>query len=55
MQGTIFESSWSVKTTYYVETLRNEICAKNERGVEVKKEKDLRVAILRKAAKCKPE
>ena len=55
MQGTIFESSRSMKTTYNLETLRNDICAKNERGVEVKREKEKRVAILRKAAKCIPE
>jgi len=40
-----------VKTTYYAETSRNDICANNERGVEVKKEKELRAAKLRKAAK----
>jgi hypothetical protein len=44
-----------VKTTYYAETLRNDICAKNEIGVEVKKEKESRAAILWKAAKCIPE
>ena len=55
MQGTIFDSSWSVKTTHNAETLRNDICAKNERGVEVKNETELRAAILKKAAKCIPE